>query len=77
LPPFSAVTAATVAERFSRTSTVGVSGPMEYDQWIVHQRFDPYRPFYRVRLNDDARTDLYVSARTGEVLQRTRSSATA
>ena len=45
---------------------------MEYDQWIVHQRFDPYRPFYRVRLNDDATTDLYVSARTGEVLQRTR-----
>ena len=72
LPPFSAAVAATVAERFSRASTVGVSGPMEYDQWIVHQRFDPYRPFYRVRLNDDARTDLYVSARTGEVLQRTR-----
>jgi uncharacterized iron-regulated membrane protein len=72
LPPFSAAVAATVAERFSRASTVGVSGPMEYDQWIVHQRFDPYRPFYRVRLNDDARTDLYVSARTGEVLQCTR-----
>jgi hypothetical protein len=72
LPPFSAMVAVTVAERFSRASTVGVSGPIEYDQWIVHQRFDPYRPFYRVRLNDDARTDLYVSARTGEVLQRTR-----
>src|SRR3984893_5521526 len=72
LPPFSAAVAATVAERFSRASAVGVSGPMEYDQWIVHQRFDPFRPFYRVRLNDDAGTDLYVSARTGEVLQRTR-----
>ena len=72
LPLFSAVVATTVAERFSRAPTVSVSGPMEYDQWIVHQRFDPYRPFYRVRLNDDARTDLYVSARTGEVLQRTR-----
>lgn len=72
LPPFSAVAAATVAERFSRASMVGVSGPIEYDQWIVHQRFDRYRPFYRVRLNDDKKTDLYVSARTGEVLQRTR-----
>ena len=72
LPPFSAAAATTVAKHFSRASAVGVSGPMEYDQWIVHQRFDPYRPFYRVRLNDDARTDLYVSARTGEVLQRTR-----
>jgi uncharacterized iron-regulated membrane protein len=72
LPPFSAVVAATVAERFSRASAARVAGPIEYDQWIVHQRFDPYRPFYRVRLNDDAGTDLYVSARTGEVLQRTR-----
>jgi uncharacterized iron-regulated membrane protein len=72
LPPFSAAVAATVAERFSRASAARVSGPIEYDQWIVHQRFDPYRPFYRVRLNDGARTDLYVSARTGEILQRTR-----
>ena len=68
LPAFSAPVATTVAERFARASAAGVSGPMEYDQWIVHQRFDPYRPFYRVRLNDDARTDLYVSARTGEVV---------
>ena len=72
LPLFPAATAKTVAEKFSRASAVGVSGPMEYDQWIVHQHFDPYRPFYRVRLNDRASTDLYVSARTGEVLQRTR-----
>jgi uncharacterized iron-regulated membrane protein len=72
LPPFSDVVAATVAERFSRASAARVAGPIAYDQWIVHQRFDPYRPFYRVRLNDDAKTDLYVSARTGEVLQRTR-----
>jgi hypothetical protein len=69
---FPAAAARTVAERFSRSPAVSVSGPMDYDQWIVHQRFDPHRPFYRVRLNDDARTDLYVSARTGEVLQRTR-----
>src|SRR5580692_2953998 len=66
LPTFSIVVAATVAERFSGSPVAGVSGPMEYDQWIVHQRFDPYRPFYRVRMKDDAKTDLYVSARTGE-----------
>jgi hypothetical protein len=72
LPLFPAATAKTVAERFSDASAADVSGPMEYDQWIVHQHFDPYRPFYRVRLNDRASTDLYVSARTGEVLQRTR-----
>src|ERR1700726_2812358 len=43
LPPFPAAVAATVAERFSPSSTVSVSDPMKYDQWIVHQRFDPYR----------------------------------
>ncbi len=70
LPPV----ARTVAERFGRALAVRVEGPIEYDQWIVHQQFDPYRPFYRVRLGDAAGTDLYVSARTGQVLQRTRAS---
>jgi hypothetical protein len=42
-----------------------------YVQWVVHQRFDPYRPFYRVNLNDDAGTHIYISTRTGEVIQRT------
>jgi uncharacterized iron-regulated membrane protein len=69
---FSAATALTVAERFGNSSVNRVDGPLQYDQWIVHQRFDPFRPFYRVRLKDVARTDLYVSGRTGQVLQRTR-----
>ncbi len=69
---FSAATALTVAERFGNSSVNRVDGPLQYDQWIVHQRFDPFRPFYRVRLNDAARTDVYVSGRTGQVLQRTR-----
>ncbi len=51
----------------------GLQGPFDYDQWVVHQRFDPYRPFYRHDLNDDAGTQLYVSGRTGEILQRTTS----
>ena len=73
-PPglFSPDTARMVAERYGRASAQRVDGPLQYDQWIVHQHFDPFRPFYRVRLNDTDRTDLYVSARTGQVLQRTR-----
>lgn len=59
------------------TSAVGagdeLAGPFDYDQWVVHQRFDPYRPFYRQQLQDDAGTELYISSRTGEVLQRTTS----
>ena len=49
----------------------GFNGPFDYDQWIVHQQFDPYRPFYRHDLNDAAGTQLYLSSLTGEVLQRT------
>lgn len=69
---FSASAAQVVAERFGDSRVSRVDGPLEYDQWIVHQRFDPFRPFYRVRLDDAARTELYVSGRTGQVLQRTR-----
>lgn len=48
-----------------------VDGPFAYDQWIVHNQFDPVRPFFRVDLTDGAGTQLYVSAVTGEIVQRT------
>jgi hypothetical protein len=63
-----------IGERFADAGARSVDGPFDYDQWIVHQQFDPWRPFFRVRLNDSDATDLYVSARTGEVRQRTRAS---
>ena len=69
---FSADTARIVAERYGGSTAQRIDGPLQYDQWIVHQHFDPFRPFYRVRLNDADRTDLYVSALTGQVLQKTR-----
>src|ERR1700758_3743674 len=72
LGPLSAAKAQAVAERFAGTKATQVTGPLAYDQWIVHQRFDRYRPLYRVRMSDTDRTDLYVSASTGEVVQRTR-----
>jgi uncharacterized iron-regulated membrane protein len=52
---------------------LAVSRPIEYDQWVVPQDFDPWRPMYRVRLGDAMGTELYVSARTGEVVQATTS----
>lgn len=48
-----------------------VVGPFGYDQWVVHDQFDALRPFYRVDLADAAGTQLYVSARTGDIVQRT------
>lgn len=48
-----------------------VSGPLRYDQWVVHNQYDPVRPLFRADLGDDAGTALYVSASTGEIVQRT------
>jgi uncharacterized iron-regulated membrane protein len=44
---------------------------IEYDQWIVHNQFDGYRPVYRTPQRDVAGTVLYASAITGEPVQRT------
>jgi hypothetical protein len=39
-----------------------------YDQWTVAGEFDPDRPLYRVTLNDDAGTEIYVSSAGGGVV---------
>jgi len=72
LPDVTAADAGIVAATFAGVTVASTTGPLSYDQWIVHQHFDPFRPFYRVRVNDADQTDLYVSVRTGEILQRTR-----
>ncbi len=51
-----------------------VSGPLDYDQWVVHEKFDDFRPFFKATFLDQASTVLYISAQTGEVLQRTSAS---
>jgi uncharacterized iron-regulated membrane protein len=73
LPLFPASTAWDIAGRFGHAPVQAVSRPIEYDQWVVPQDFDPWRPMYRVRLGDAMGTELYVSARTGEVVQATTS----
>jgi uncharacterized iron-regulated membrane protein len=65
-------TAALVAERFFDGKALGIEGPLDLDQWTVHDPYVAYRPFYRVTMSDAAGTVLYVSARSGEVVQRTR-----
>lgn len=52
-----------------------VVGPFNYDQWVVHNRFDGARLFHRLDTCAAAGTNLYLSARTGELLQRTTRSA--
>jgi hypothetical protein len=67
----SSVEAGRIARDFQGANIVQVEGPLSYDQWTVAQDFDVFRPLYRVTLQDQAGTQLYVSARSGEVLQRT------
>ncbi|MET3709962.1 hypothetical protein ABIC65_000642 [Sphingomonas trueperi] len=73
LPPLSPAQALAEARRIFGPGA-SATGPFDYDQWVVHNRFDPARPFYRLDANDAAATQLYLSARSGELLQRTRRS---
>jgi hypothetical protein len=70
--PISPVQAKAVAEAFSGGQAASVSGPFSSDQWTGNQKFDRFRPFYRVRMGGPGGVDLYVSSHTGEVVQRTR-----
>jgi len=71
VPRLNAEAARSIATRFGGAPVESVSRPFDYDQWTVHQQFDAVRPLYRVRLADGAHTELSVSSRTGEVIQRT------
>jgi uncharacterized iron-regulated membrane protein len=42
---------------------------LDYDQWTVTRRFDPHRPLYRFTLDDGLGTSVYVSSKTGEIVQ--------
>lgn len=41
------------------------------DQWTVPGGFNPWRPLHRIAIDDSAGTEVYVSARTGEVVLAT------
>ena len=69
--PLDAAAAGQVAVALAGRGLRAVSALFDVDQWVVHQRFNAARPFYRVDIDDDAGTELYVSARLGQVVQRT------
>jgi hypothetical protein len=49
-------------------SHAGAAEQTPYDQWTVSGEFDPNRPLYRVALNDERGTELYVSSKTADVV---------
>lgn len=48
---------------------VRLAETLDYDQWTVTRRFDPHRPLYRFALEDGLGTSVYVSSKTGEIVQ--------
>lgn len=44
---------------------------LEDDQWTVQQRFAPYRPLWKVQLDDTEGHEVYISSKTGEVVMET------
>ncbi len=70
VPRVTAAEATQIASAFGKAPARLIGGPFDYDQWIVHQQFDAQRPFYRLRLDAPGGVDLWVSARTGEVVQQ-------
>jgi len=47
---------------------------IEYDQWVVSNGYDPYRPFYRIDYDDKDKTSIYISSRNAQTLQQTTQS---
>jgi uncharacterized iron-regulated membrane protein len=75
LSPLDHTQASTIAKRYSGVSVDSLTGPFGYDQWVVHNQFDPLRPVYRAALDDKAKSEIYISAVTGEVIQKTTGKA--
>jgi len=71
--PISGSDAATIAGAFVGAKPSQIQGPIESDQWVVAQEYDPHRPFLRVQFEDAAGSVVYVSERSGEIVLRTTS----
>ncbi|MBI1361621.1 MAG: peptidase [Alphaproteobacteria bacterium] len=63
--------ATTYAERHGIAARPEISKLSKRDEFTVAGYFNSARPFWQVRLNDPARTMLYVSSRSGEIRQLT------
>lgn len=63
-----------IAAEYSASAVADVVGPFAHDQWTIVGELNAFRPLYRARLQGAAGTDLYVSARTGEIVQATTAS---
>ncbi|MDF3822716.1 hypothetical protein P3G55_22650 [Leptospira sp. 96542] len=68
LPPADEVAALASAQAFLPGVPAQLLDTVEDDRWSHSRLMDPHRPLYRVQMEDEARTLLYVSSVTGEVM---------
>lgn len=59
-----------IAEEMTGAPAESVT-PVDHDQWVVTRAYARIAPFWRVRMADGAGTDIYVTQKTGEVVQNT------
>ncbi len=71
LAPFAQKGIERIVQPFAGGRTIDAVELIEHDVWTVHQRFDPYRPLWKVQLSGERRAVLYVSSVTGDVVQDT------
>jgi PepSY-associated TM region len=74
LEGISADQAAEVAQSYAASDSPAAPhllGLIDRDQWTVSGEFNSARPLYHFRLADEARTELYVSSRSGRAVQMT------
>lgn len=68
-----AMAAQAIAQRFAGRPARWLD-TAERDQWTVPNSLNAWRPLHRIGIDDGRGTELYVSARTGEVVRDTRRS---
>ncbi|MBM4126895.1 MAG: hypothetical protein FJ247_06045 [Nitrospira sp.] len=71
LAPFTQEGIEHIVQPFAGGRTIDAVELIDHDVWTVHQRFDPYRPLWKVQLSGERRSVLYVSSVTGDVVQDT------
>ena len=58
-------------QRGTKVSDAAKMSLIDYDQWTVSGRYQRHRPLYRIGIDDDAGTEIYISSKTGEVVLET------
>ena len=71
LAPFTEEGIERIVQPFAAGRMIEAVELIDHDVWTVHQRFDPYRPLWKVQLSGERRSVLYVSSVTGDVVQDT------